>query len=167
MTTTAVSYIGSDSWNIEVYGLVSFASKLSGAVRDRRVAAQLTFCLWRVNSKLDAMFHHIWNHITTAQDVARGVRPPVSNAPVDPESIHIAIQSLEALSTVLERIIGGIKPLNDRLFKSGIARMEEHHERVVELKEWIVDLMAVDQLEAIFSDAKAEFDRGETVTLAD
>ncbi len=166
MATMAATFIGSDNWNIEVYGTISFAARLSGAIKDRRAAIQLAFCTWRLNGKLDDFFHAIHERMEAHSEG----RLPAPTTPIDPEAVQNAINSLTALHSVLERICSATKQAglwNNSTLASGLIRLKRQDDRVVELRDWVEDMLHPQELEALFASAQEEFERGETVTLSD
>jgi hypothetical protein len=166
MATMAVSFIGSDNWNIDVHGTISFAARLSGAIKSRRATIQLAFCTSRLNSKLDDFFHTIHERMEARQDG----RLPAPDAPVDPEAVQNAINALNVLHGVLDSICVSTRKaglLNNSFTAGGLLRLRRNDERVIELRAWLEDMLHPEELESLFAKAEQEFERGEIVTLTD
>ena len=166
MATMTASFIGSDDWNVDVYSTISFAAKLSGAIHERRLAYQLKFCCWRLNKKLDDFFETIYLTMEAAQEG----RLPAPTSPASPDAVQNAINSLVALHGVLDGICTSTKDgglLNHSVVAPGLRRLRKQDDRVVELTEWLEDMLHPEKLEALFASAQEEFERGETVTLLD
>jgi hypothetical protein len=164
MSSIAASFIGSDDWTIQVHGSISFAARLSGAIKDSHVTAQLAYCFWRVNSKLDNLFDHIYDKL---DEVKRG---EVSTEPADPQRIQDAIAALRNLHHVLDGICRSAKVAglaNNSLVASGVLRLRRNDDRVLELADWITDMISPEELDRLFAKAQEEYERGETVVLND
>lgn len=165
MATLAAAYIGTDRWNAEVYGTLAFASRLAEAVKQRKLAYRVAYSFWKLNSSIDGFLDDIHNKLRKAQN---GVE--VSSEPVDPARIQNAIDSLHKLHMILDGIYQNAvryRLTNHSIVAAGVSKLHRNDERVVELAEWIHDMMHPQPLEEIFTNARAEFERGETVALAD
>jgi len=165
MATMPATFIGSDTWNIDVHGTISFAARLSGAIKSRRATLQLALFTWRLNKKLADFFDTIHGKMQARAD---GTTSGPEAA--DPEVVQNAINALVTLHGVLNRICVITKQaglLNHSSLAPGLMRLRSHDERVVELKEWLEDMLHPEQLEALFASAQEEFERGETVTIVD
>jgi hypothetical protein len=98
----------------------------------------------------------------------KGMLP--AQAPPDPQRIGDAIASLRNLHHVLREICDSATDAGlerNSLVERGLSRMRCNDERVEELADWISDMTSPQEMEKLFADAKAEYERGETVTLND
>lgn len=166
MAAMSATFIGSDDWNVDVYGTISFAAKLSSAVKNHRASLQLAFCTWRLNLKLNEFFDTIHFRMEARLDG----RLPAPNEPVDPETVQNAINALATLSNALTRICVGTKKAglwNNSALAAGLIKLDRQNDRVNQLKDWLQDMLHPEELEALFASAQEEFERGETVTVLD
>jgi hypothetical protein len=168
MAAVAVAYIGTDRWNADVYGTLSFASRLAEAVKQQRLAYQVRYFLWRVNGRIEFMLDDI--HAKLEEAIAEAQKGKASSEPSDPSRIHNAMASIQQLHSILDGIYRAAihhRLTNNSALAASIHRLHRNDERIVELAEWIQDLTNPDPLEKIFDAARAEFERGETVVLAE
>ncbi len=169
MAAVAVAYIGTDRWNADVYGTLSFASRLAEAVKQQRIAYQVRYFLWKVNGRIESMLDDV--HAKLEEAIAEAEKAPAtSSKSSDRSRIENAIASIQQLHVILDGIYQAAnhhRLTNNSALAASIHRLHRNDERIVELAEWIQDLTNPDPLEKIFEAARAEFERGESVALAE
>jgi hypothetical protein len=168
MAAVAVAYIGTDRWNADVYGALSFASRLAEAVKQQRLAYQIRYFLWRVNGRIEFMLDDI--HAKLEEAIAEAEKGNAPSEPSDPSRIHTAVASIQQLHAILDGIYQVAirhRLTNNSVLAASIHRLHHNDERIVELAEWIQDLTNPAPLENIFEAARGEYERGETVVLAE
>lgn len=165
MATIAAVYIGADSWNADVYEVLSFASRLAAAIKERNAAVRLARFFGKLNRRMDDFFDEIQERLAADQD--DHMAPP---QPVDYDRVNEALKSLLKLHVILDGIYQRAvrhRLTNHSLLSGSLRKLHRNDERVVELAEWIRDVMHPEAVEEIFSRARSEYDRGDTVALSD
>jgi hypothetical protein len=155
------TFVGSDTWNAEVYSSLAFASRLAAAVKQRQVVYKLSFFFWRMNERLDSLFSEIYSILEKNQ-----IAPDQA---IEPKAIENAIDQLMHMHRILDSIYTAAKRSrleNNTITAGGVRRLYRNNERLLELAGWLSDILHSEELEPIFDSARAEHDRGETVSLA-
>jgi len=154
---------GSDSWNAEVYGSLSVASRISSMVKTKTQIIQLAYLLHSLNGRLKSLFNDIQEKI----DNPSNFEPPAE--PATPEQFKKAIDTLRELSTTLFNIYERSKRArltNNSLIAGSLSRLHTYSEDLCELADWLEMIQKPEAIEAIFDRAKQETERGEVFDLS-
>lgn len=160
LATATATFVGTPTWNADLYGALSVSSRLSALIASRSAQFKISMYFWSTNRKLEGFLDSV------DRDIAKAEKGELkSQNKATREDVEKAIGRLIDLHCTLDNIHK--ECLRYRLNNSSriapaISRFHRNAERIEELAHWLNDMINPDYQDA-FATAQAEFEKGETV----
>lgn len=152
------------AWDAEVYDALSLASRLANAVENRTNGLRLAVGLHKINSRLNELSKTIQRDV----EAAEGGQGKVDEE-ITPQRLHEVAADVDHLARMLESLheSAGRARLTNNSFMAGSLRgIFEHIEELHDLADWFETAAQMTEVNAIFSRAKQERERGDVYDLS-
>ena len=161
MAIANATFIGTDAWNVELYGSLSISSRLSAAISSRTMQFKVAAFFYIANLRIESFLNTIDKAIRQAEEG----KVKAKSVPVTPEGVRKAISGLMNLYEILDNIHHHC--MRNRLnnvsrLAIGLDRLRRNADRIEELAAWLDDSLTPDFKDAFIA-ARVEFENGETV----
>jgi hypothetical protein len=159
MALAATTFIGTDTWNAELYGSLSVSSRLSAAIKNQAAQFKIAAFFWSTNLRIESFFGKIETAVRNAENGKS------KNEPINRASVEKAINDLINLYGILDNIhqhCVRYRLNNMSRLATGLGRLRRNADKVQELAIWLQDSLNPDFKDA-FATAQAEFENGETI----
>lgn len=160
MTTAAIAIgnLASAEFDSEVYSTVSFAAKLSLAVRSRANVMQLAWSLHRINKSVRSLLEMV-------EDTLSGERPVDKNAePLTPRKVQELADNLYYVVRVMEyqcEEMRRARLTNNSIIAGALRMFQSNLEPLKDLADWIDLAARPDEVNAIYKRGQEEKERNE------
>jgi hypothetical protein len=159
MALAATTFIGTDTWNAELYGSLSVSSRLKAAIANQSAQFKIAAFFWKTNRSLESFFDKIETAVRNAEN-GKSKNGPVNRANIE-KGINDLINLYEILDSIHQHCVR-YRLNNISRLAAGFGGLRRNADKVEELAIWLQDSLNPDFKDA-FATAQAEFENGETV----
>ena len=161
--TLVLMNFGTPECSAELYGSLSAASELASMVKSRGQAIRMAFILWRLSSRCDAFLDKI-------HDIMEGrVQPPKSAKQMSQGEARETVHSLRQLAIVLSAMYDDARRrrlTNNSVLGGPLSRLRISAEEMLDIADWLDQIIEPSTIEAAFARAQGEKERGELFDLS-
>ncbi len=156
---------GSEEWTAELYGSLSVASELAEMVKNRGQAIRMAYILWRLSGRCDAF-------LDRTHDIMEGRIQPVmkpEQKEFTTEQAQETIHSLRQLAIVLSGVYDDARRkrlTNNSLLGGPLSRLRLGAEEMLNIADWLDQIIEPAGVEGVFARAQGERERGEVFDLS-
>lgn len=160
VAVAVLNNFGNDQWNADVYDTMALASRLSTLVKDRSKTIGISYRLYGLNSKLNALFKQIY---------ARLEGPAGEERVFTPEETQDAIRSLRKLCGLLDTLFEAgrrSRLTNNSLTASWLNSIHVYSDELQELAQIIELTLDEYHLKFVYERASKERESGDVFDIS-